>query len=146
MRRGLWTFVFAAVLAAAGCTGELIPIEPGPGPDPDPTPGVDAGGGEDPLARAYFDSNVQPLFVLARPLGTCVSCHQTDTLDTALPGPLFLGANTAANYDALMINPRVVSTDPATSLLVTRGLHDGDAFQAGEISTINEWILMEAGQ
>lgn len=137
------TLVVAAV-ALIGCTGELIPLDPqpGPGPDADPDPGADAGSA-DPAARTFFDTNVQPLFILVRPLGACTGCHQD--LDP-INGPDFLGTTPLDNYDMLIGDQRLMTGDPATSLLVTKGLHSGDAFTPIEISTINQWILLEAAQ
>lgn len=135
------TLVVAA-LGLIGCTGELVPLDRQPDPDPDPDPAADAGSA-DPAARIFFDTNVQPLLVLVRPLGACVGCHQNiDPVD----GPDFLGSTPLETYDLLVGNQRLISTDPATSLLVIKGLHNGDAFAPTEISTINQWILLEAAQ
>lgn len=133
-------------LALAGCSGELIPYEPGPG---NPGGGPDAGGvggtpdaGGDPLAaKAYFDEMVQPLLIQARPLGACTVCHAgTNIVD----GPDFFGLTPADSYTTLMTQPRIVAPgNPAGSLLVTRGVHTGDAFPAAEKAIIDQWILME---
>ncbi len=135
------TLVVAA-LGLIGCTGELVPLDPQPSPDPDagPDPAADAGA---PVARAFFDTNVQPLFIVVRPLGACTGCHQgVDPVN----GPDFLGATPLDNYDTLSGDQRLMTDDPATSLLVNKGLHTGDAFAPTEISTINQWILLEAAQ
>jgi hypothetical protein len=135
----------ALLLAAAtGCVGELIPIEPGPGPGGGPDAGGGGGGGGgDALARQYFDDNVQPLLVLARPKGACSVCHEGANI---ADGPDFMGASPATNYDSLVSDTRLVGGDPAASLLVIKGDHSGDAFEPAEVSTINEWILMESEQ
>ncbi|RMH40888.1 MAG: hypothetical protein D6689_12585 [Deltaproteobacteria bacterium] len=133
--------VAAGAVGMVACVGELTPVDPATG---GPGGGPDAGrGGGATEARDYFDTEVQPLLALPRPKGACTVCHQG--VDPG-NGPDFLGADAAANYDALTANPRLVSGDPATSLLVTKGEHAGDAFAPAEISIINEWILMEAGR
>jgi len=143
--RGLLRFTsVVAVLGLIGCTGELIPLDPQPpvGADAGVNPGADAGGG-DPVARAFYDDNVAPLFVVTRPLGACIACHQNvDPID----GPDFLGTAPLQSYDLLVANTRLISDNPATSLLVVKGLHTGDAFAPAELSTINQWIMLEAAQ
>ncbi len=140
-RRGIAIVALALSTALAGaCTGELIPTEPGGGGVV--TPGVDAGGGGpvNQAAKAYYDQNVGPLMISTRPLGTCAGCHQGADPANVL---FFLGSNAAENYDTLLTKPRIVSPGiPAQSLLVTRGAHTGDAFEAAEIEIINEWINM----
>lgn len=152
--RSISPLLVALVLAATtGCTGELIPLEPDPVGAGDDRSGDDSGGASSPdagagaadetIARSYFDDTVQPLLALARPRGSCASCHEG-----AEPGngPDFMGLVPADNYDALLGDARLVSDSPSTSLLVIKGAHAGDAFEPAEISAINEWILMESEQ
>lgn len=143
-------FIYTCALSmflglASGCVGELEPL---------PAGGV--GGGADastgnPQARTFYDSNIAPMMTAARPKGTCAACHQgVDPIN----GPDFLGANPASGYTTLIGNPRLVNTaSPATSVLITRGDHAGDAFCTGvdtpyagctvnEVDTITQWITM----
>jgi len=147
VKRTALLFVALVMAASVGCTGELIPIDPvsdtggvgggGGGAD------ADVGGGGGALARQYFDDNVEPLLVVTRPKGACTVCHQGATPGD---GPDFLGLTAADHYDSLMADSRIVGSDPSLSLLVIKGDHTGDAFDASEISTIDQWILMESGQ
>jgi cytochrome c553 len=131
-----WTLALAALIAIGGCTGEFVPL-PGPGGEDSP----DAGAGlvSTPESEAAFVDSVQPLLQLDRPAGACAFCHEADQSG---PGPEFLGPTSADNHDALLSDLRIVSGDAATSLLVTKGAHAGDAFAPDEIDTIGLWIEM----
>ncbi|HUH04121.1 MAG TPA: hypothetical protein VML75_19120 [Kofleriaceae bacterium] len=143
---------FSCCLAVAllGCVGELEPQDPGGfgipgGPDATP-PGVAS------PAHAYYDTNIAPLLVAARPKGTCASCHQGSNI---ADGPDFLGTVAAVNYSTLVGNTRLIGATPALSYFVTRGDHNGNAFCTGvdtpyvgctsdEVILVNTWIMMEA--
>jgi hypothetical protein len=135
-----------------GCVGELEPLDPGGfgiagGPDATP-PGVAS------PAHAYFDLNVSPILNIQRPKGSCVACHQGVS---PADGPDFLGNTPGANYSTLVANVRLVAATPATSILVTKGDHNGDPFCTGvgvpygactadEVTILNTWIMMEANE
>lgn len=137
-------------LALVGCVGELEPQDPGGfgipgGPDATP-PGVNS------PAHEYYDVNVAPILLQARPKGSCVLCHQGINL---ADGPDFLGVTAAANYSSLVSNTRLIGATPALSYFVTRGDHNGNAFCTGldtpyvgcgadEVTLVNTWIMMEA--
>lgn len=150
--RIVFALAFSLVLGAGACVGSLETTDPigsggGPGAGPD---GGTGGGGA--AAKTFFDTNIEPLLTEARPKGSCASCHEGN--DTA-NGPDFLGLTAADNYTQLIGSARLINTGtPASSLLVTKGDHTGDAFctAAGvpyatctqdEVSLITQWIGME---
>lgn len=149
--RGLSLIALSFALAlTTACVGELIEIDPGAGGG--------GGGGADAgtvnqAGKNFYDTNIAPMMISVRPKGTCASCHAgTD----AINGPDFLGTTIASGYQTLMANTRLVNTTtPASSVLITRGDHTGDAWCSGpgtpyaactedEIGIINQWIALEA--
>jgi len=139
------SLLLVLALVTTGCVGELTVSDP-------PAGNVDAGT-VNMAARQFFDLNVLPLMSAARPKQACAVCHQG--VDAA-NGPDFLGAGVTNNYDMLVGNTRLVGTTAATSVLLTRGDHTGDAWCTGvnvpyagcaadEIGLITQWINLEAG-
>ena len=140
---------FALIVGTLGCVGELEPLDPAAGP---------GGGGPDAAvtnaaAKTYYETNIAPLMTSARPKGTCASCHSgSDPIN----GPDFLGVTAASGYDMLISNTRLVNPDsPATSVLLTRGDHSGDAWCTGagtpyaqcntdEVGLITQWMSILA--
>ena len=136
--------VSLAALAFA-CTGTLEPTNGGDGDG-------DADGAVANLEKMQFENNVLPLIVsAARDLPACSICHAGAAVPT-----LFGADGTAAlagAYDALIGGTQLASP-AATSLLVTKGPHDGNAFCTGaatpdayctvdEVSIVTAWIDAE---
>jgi hypothetical protein len=133
----------AAALALSACRGELVPLEVGPVAVSEGADGGIPQASGSPEGQAFFEQMVQPQLTKTRPLGACTNCHQgTNIID----GPDFLGATPADNYSTLMASPRIMSGDPATSLLVTRGAHAGDAFPPEDKAIVDQWIQLEGGR
>lgn len=143
----LVVLLIGAIGGAVGCVGELVEN------DPNPVTGADAGGGNNAAARMFFDTNIQSMFSATRPKGACTLCHQNTVIGD---GPDFLGTSAAENYTTLANDARLVTSSPATSVLLLRGDHLGDAFCTGigtpyaacasdEVSLITQWINLEAG-
>jgi len=145
--------VLAALLGlAAGCVGELTPLEAddtgggGGGPDAGSS-GVGSAAG-----RQFFAANLEPMWIASRPKGVCAGCHQGTN---AVDGPDFLGATTTTHYDTLVVNSLLVGTTPENSVLIIKGDHEGNAFCTGtdtpyagctsdEQTLVQQWILLEA--
>ncbi|MCC6558108.1 MAG: hypothetical protein IT372_34605 [Polyangiaceae bacterium] len=94
-------------------------------------------GSED--ARTYFEANVRPILEQS-----CAGCHSSASADET-GGPDFLGGSAAEYYDRLTAEPRYVSSDPGSSLLLTRGLHTGPALDpATQYPVVERWLELEA--
>ncbi len=150
-RKQLLLFVCTIATAAlVGCVGELETLEGGGGGGG----GADAGGGgNSAAAQTYYTNNVRPLLIAARPKGACSACHEG--IDAA-NGRDFMGATLTDNYATLAADTRLVNGSPATSLLISRGDHTGDAFCTGpgtpyaacadnEVATVTTWISLVVG-
>jgi cytochrome c553 len=98
--------------------------------------GADAGSGdldEAAQVRQQFEDEVAPLLT-----GFCSGCHGADT---SVP---FLAPNPDM-YTTVMEWPNLVSLKvPAASGLLSKGAHDGPAWQADQAETIKAWIEGEA--
>ena len=138
----LRSVVLVATLAMIGCVGELETLEGSGGGGGGGGGGVDAGGTTNAAAQTYYTNNVRPLLIAARPKGACNVCHEGANL---ADGPDFMGAASGENYAALVGNTRMVSGDPATSQLILRGDHSGDAFCTGAGAPYAQCIENEVG-
>lgn len=110
----------AAFVTLAGCTGLI-----GSG-----------GGGEGDVARTTWVDKAAPVL-----LTNCVACH-----NGSRPNINFLeGSGDLVIRDTLLaFEPAVVNLDaPASSRLLTKGIHDGPALLASQASDVLEWIQAE---
>lgn len=92
--------------------------------------GTPAGGN----AREVFDTEVAPLLMTH-----CAECHEN-----AAAAPLFLDPS---DYYASVLAFRglVVPGEPSSSSLITKGGHQGPAWEPGQSATIGNWIILEGG-
>jgi hypothetical protein len=93
---------------------------------------IDMGAGSAPVA-AEFDEDVNPILSLR-----CHACH-----DAGLLGAPAFG-HTAASYQAYKGGLLLDCADPAASLLIAKGMHDGPAFTDEEIPRIESWLELWA--
>ncbi len=123
------------MLLAVACSGDFE-FKNGAG---DTTPDATGGGGD---GKAFFEANVQSLLSVNHPTDPCVLCHQgTDVTN----GPILFGVDASENYDLIKSNG-LISDDPTTSRILTKGMHaGGNEFALAEVATITEWIDLEAG-
>src|SRR5438552_3152703 len=134
-------------VATAGCLGGYSPSTPGsPGSPGSPgtpgDPGTPSGngngngntnpGGGGMTAAQLFAANVSPALD-----ANCASCHAGTA---ATVGPNFLGAGNTAYYTKLTADARMVNSQPATSLLLTKGKHEGPAFSLTQGDSITAWL------
>jgi len=130
--RTITAILFSLIFVlAAGCTGELTPIEPDPGGGTTtPPPGGDGDGdGPPPSANEQlFNQTVSPL------MSECSSCHSVG----GPFAPFFLSAEPAGWYDTL-IQSEVIGGTPEESTLVTTGVHTGPAFS--NEAPVRAWIV-----
>jgi hypothetical protein len=141
-------------LVAGGCLGGYAPGTPGtPGTPGSPgTPGTPGnpgsggsggsggaggggGSGSSLTARQLFDANVAPVFA-----ASCAGCHAGTGATT---GPTFLGAGGSSYYGKLLSDPRFVNNNPADSLLLTKGAHEGPALTVAQGMSITAWLQQE---
>ena len=80
-----------------------------------------------------FDEVVNPILGLR-----CHSCHDLGVLEA----PAF--GHTATSYQAYKNGLLFDCADPAASLLVAKGLHDGPAFTDDEIARMESWLHLWA--
>lgn len=112
-----------AILIAGGSTACLGEVVPGEGPG-------DSGGGAS-AARKKFDTAL-PAMTTA-----CAACHVSGTDD------FMAGATSDEKYTKLVGSNVVNFTAPASSRLLTKGLHSGPAFTAEQASPVLEWLNAE---
>lgn len=156
--RSLACLLAIALSLAAGCTGELVLVDPaggggggGDGPD-------GGGGGEVSAGEEMFNSTIVPLFSVARPKGACIVCHG----NAAPADPDFLGTGEASerystimSFTSAVTTRKIIGTGPEDSELLLKGDHPtGDAFCTGagapyaqctqnEVQVITSWIALE---
>jgi hypothetical protein len=83
-------------------------------------------------ARAFFDSDVAPKLEMR-----CLACHGADRT-----GPAFL---TGDVHETLLSWPALVELDDVdSSRILTKGLHEGPAWEPAEAAAVRTWIEMEA--
>ncbi len=123
---GLARTVLITVMAT-GCTGLVEGwTEPGASDDIEADAGAAAVS-----ARALFDRDVLPMLST-----TCSGCHAAG--DPAWMRPL------PDEYSTIMGWPRLVDVaTPATSVLLTKGMHQGPAWTAEQATPILAWIEAE---
>lgn len=128
------------VLALSGCYGELTLNDPPPGFGPADDLGENDGARADnPVARELWDSDIAPLMTVARPKGTCVTCHQGEVN----VGPTFLGASPDRSYDTVRAGV-LIGDSPETSRFLTIGEHTGNGFCTGAGAPVPECTDDEA--
>lgn len=110
-RRIRWCLACLSALAA--CEGSLV---------------VERSGTSAALERE-FEEAVNPILAVR-----CHSCHDVGLLEA----PAF--GHTAASYQAYKGGLFLDCADPAGSLLIAKGLHDGPAFTDDEIPRIEGWL------
>jgi hypothetical protein len=136
LSRKLSTLLLAGTMAA--CSGSLVGT--GVGGDDDGSGTPDAGGTQS--ARAMFDSQVAPIMS-----AKCAACHAGTG---AGPGgaPRFLGTDTTTFYTALVGGTEVTFAAPASSLILTKGVHYNGAGPALDVNAekpaVQGWIEAEA--
>jgi hypothetical protein len=114
----------AAMVAAVGCTGLID----------------NHGGGltpEEAIAHEKFATKALPVFKQE-----CVACHASGDHGA----PTFLAGATAEDIRTSLINenPQVVNPQaPASSRVLTKGLHSGPELMAQEAADILDWIQAE---
>lgn len=116
LRPGRWCLACLGALTA--CEGSLV---------------VDRSGVVSAAVATEFDEVVNP--ILDR---RCHSCHDVGVLGA----PAF--GHTAASYQAYKGGLLFDCADPASSLLVAKGMHDGPAFTDDEIPLIESWLSLWA--
>lgn len=89
-----------------------------------------------PTPRQFFEERVAPALNSG-----CANCHSSSN---GGPAPKFLGSGTPAYYGSLIADGRLVGATPATSLLVTKGAHEGPAFLPSQLPAVQQWIQLEA--
>lgn len=104
--------------ALAACEGSLV---------------VDHSGTASAAVEREFSDVVDPILRVR-----CHSCHDVGLLDA----PAF--GHTAASYQAYKAGLLLDCADPAASLLVAKGLHDGPAFTDAEVVEIESWLELWA--
>ena len=143
MRNGL---IFATTFALFGCTGGLYMPPTGSGGSNGSggsggtvgSGGSGGSGGATMTPQAYFENNVSPIF-----LSKCSSCHMGSGTDAN--GPNWLGPSETAFYVSVKMDTRFYTPSaPASSLLITKGQHEGPALLAGEAQAIQSWLALEA--
>jgi hypothetical protein len=140
-----------AALCIAGCTGTFS-YENGTGGGGGGGGGGGAADAGSSASRQMFDSQINPIFNLTRPKGTCSTCHQTGGT-----GPAFLGASDAVHYDTITtFSPPVITSPTQNSTILIKGDHEGNALCTGtdtpyvgctsdEVTPMTNWITMEMG-
>jgi mono/diheme cytochrome c family protein len=119
------------VLLVSGCTG----LVDGWGSDPTPPAADEPDAALPPTsaARAKFDQDVLPLVN-----GTCAGCHGGSPV-----GPAWMKPDPDV-YSTMVAYPHLLELDsPATSMLLTKGQHQGPAWSVEQAATILEWIQLE---
>ena len=124
-------FPLAAALALAatamtGCLGDYAaPIDGGAL--------LDRGSiGDAPSLRNIYDTTVAPIVD-----AQCGACHA----HPGGAGPAFL---MPIAYDTLRAYPGMITRDPSSSLLITKGKHEGPAIAAAQLGTVVNWLDEEA--
>src|SRR5690349_16922747 len=144
MRSGI---ILATMFALVGCTGGLY-MPPtgsggsngsgGSGGSGGGSGGSGGSGGAAMTPQAYFENNVSPIF-----LSKCSSCHMGTVTDAI--GPKWLGPSQTAFYATVKMNTLLYTPSaPASSELITKGMHEGPALLAGEAQAIQSWLALEA--
>jgi len=98
---------------------------------------IDTGGSsESDVAKRTFIEKASPVLTL-----NCVACHDGSRENIGF----LVGAGDLEMHDSLMaFTPAVVNLDaPASSRLLTKGVHDGPALLASQASDVLEWIQAE---
>lgn len=91
------------------------------------------------MGQQYFQQNVSPNLS-----AKCAGCHM-GTGPGPGGAPAFLGAQASGFYAAIRADTRFYTPSaPATSLLVTKGSHEGPAWTSGEATNITDWLMLEA--
>jgi hypothetical protein len=127
-------------VATAGCLGTYTPGTAGTPATPG-TPGNSGSGGgggsatPSLMAKQLFDTNVAPILAAA-----CAGCHAGSGATT---GPTFLGTSGSDYYGKLLSDPRFVNNTPATSLILTKGAHEGPALSVTQGNAVQEWLQQE---
>jgi hypothetical protein len=115
------------LLAVAACDGEI-----------DQGAAVEGLSPSEQLARAAWIKQALPALKTA----TCTTCHAGERPDA--PGYLVGATDLDARETMVAIIPSVVSlTSPKTSPVLLKGMHEGPALAADQISAILAWITFE---
>lgn len=117
-------------IGVGACTAELTGggVESGEVPLPPTEPEPDTAG------RTTFETTILPLLE-----DRCAVCHA----DPAM-APAFLTENPDV-YDTVMAWPSLVVVEtPEQSRLITKGDHDGPAWEQAQVDAILEWLAIEA--
>jgi hypothetical protein len=146
-------FAFAALvgcidestsLATGGRSNANGPAGPASGGQQDIAPssteatdGTDAGTATGPTATGGADAKA--LFTALEPklAQNCGPCHVTGTSSA----PIWLGA--ADPYASIKAYKGIVVTDPKTSLLLTKGQHEGPPMPAALVPDVTAWLTAE---
>ncbi len=107
-----------------------------------PTGGGSNTGSNDTTARQQFDSTVAPLLVSNR----CAGCHVGPETGAT---NMFLGtANSNDSFYAGITNDRAINGGfrAGAASLLTKGVHEGPAWQAADVTTISAWLSAEAAE
>jgi hypothetical protein len=123
----------ALALACSACTGHLGASAPPPTPpDVDAMPDtVDAPNWSP--ARASFEQNVNPLIT-----ATCNVCHGGSDAAVAWMKP------DPDIYTTVMSWPHLVDVSaPGTSMILTKGAHEGPVWSVDQAATILTWLQLE---
>ena len=135
----------AALAAAAGCNVGTFHYDTdggggsGGGVGGSGGSGGSGGGSGGATGQQYFGQNVEPNLQ-----SKCSACHM-GTGPGPGGAPTFLGAQPTNYYPNIRNDPRMFTpAAPSTSLLVTKGMHEGPAWTATEAGSIQSWLMVEA--
>ena len=115
------------VIVLAGCLPDVPQSQQPPPPPPDETP------------RETFDRVVSPALD-----AHCASCHVGDETTST---NMFLGQqHTSDSYYAGITSDEAVDGDfnPAAASMLTKGTHEGSAWDATDKANISSWLVAEA--
>src|SRR5215471_10319988 len=102
---------------------------PGSYPNPGmPSGSGGTGGGMPSGAQNFFNQNVAPIL-----MQNCAACHMNNG---AAAAPHFLGTSQAVMYSTLKMQTPLTG-NPNTSLLLTKGTHEGPAFTSQQASAVH---------
>ena len=134
----------ATLVAAAGCNVGTFHYDTDGGGGSGGSGGTigsggSGGGSGGSTGQQYFQQNVSPNLS-----AKCSACHM-GTGPGPGGAPRFLGTQPSGFYAAIRADARMYTpAAPATSLLVTKGSHEGPAWTSGEAANITDWLTLEA--
>jgi hypothetical protein len=123
----------ALALACGACQGLVSASQPQPAPDVDAMPDTPPDAPNWSPARASFEQNVGPLIA-----ATCNACHggSDPAIAWMKPDP--------DTYSTVMSWPHLVDVSaPGTSMILTKGAHEGPVWSVEQAATILTWIQLE---